>query len=173
MSSKCLLQRIGMPLAKVSAEAFLSATGHEGALRWNIIRPGPVVGAPAFTGGPHKSDRRVEQILDFALRGEDIHVQPGDARQFIGVEDLARVYFRLLESECYGQTLIALSENMTSWEWIARRVVELTGSSSRVLVQGPKLEPPWFDVSKLASELGLRFDSGQSFERHLAHLAGS
>jgi UDP-glucose 4-epimerase len=160
---------------KAASEAFLSAFSHQTGMRCNTIRPGPTVGRPAIDGAPVNCDRRFQDIVRAAVRGEDIRVARGYGRQMIGAGDLAKVYSAVLHSGVNRETYLATARNFTSWEQIAEDAVVLAGSTSRVIAEetGLAMAPNVFDVGKIEREFGLVFDSRLSIREYLKYLIGA
>lgn len=159
---------------KAAGELFLWAACATHAMEGIVIRPGPMVGPPALPEGSFRSHSRIEEFVERALRGQPICVKAGAGRQFVPVRGLADVIKRLLESSLANETYLCVGREITPWEWIARKLVELTQSTSGVVVEPPSVgqSVPCFDVSKLAAHLGVEFDSQAAMEAHLAHLVG-
>ncbi len=157
---------------KAATESFLSAFSHQTNMRCNIIRPGPAVGKPAVQGAPFKGDRRFTEVVRAALKGEDIHVVKNEARQFIGVADLARLYTAVLHSDANRQTYLGVAQNSVTWEQIAAQTIELARASSRVILddRGHNEIPFRFDVGKIEQDFGLAFDCEPAIRDHLEHL---
>ena len=65
-----------------------------------------------------------------------------------------------------------LSQNFTTWEAIARKTIEITGSKSRIVVEdkGYGDQPYLFDLGKIQREFGLAFDSTAVITEHLKWL---
>lgn len=156
---------------KRASEVFLAATSHQYSVRCNVIRPGPVVGAPAYLGATHKSDRRFQEFVRASRTGEDIRVVAGDGRQFIGVEDLARLYVAVLSSGCNREAFIAVAHETIAWSAIAREVVRATGSRSLVIEEETGMPGFRFDVGKIERKFGFRFGALEATTQHIAHLA--
>jgi UDP-glucose 4-epimerase len=157
---------------KAAAELFVSAFSHQFEMRCNAIRPGPCIGPPAVPGERVSCDRRFKAIVNSAVRGEAIHVPKHGGRQFIAIDDLAKVYTALLESDANRETYIAVSQNHTLWEEVARDAAALAGSESRVLIEdeGVSETPELFDVGKIERDFGLAFDSRAAMRSHLQYL---
>lgn len=153
---------------KASNELFLSALAHMHGMHSQIVRVGPVVGAPAYEGAVFKSDPRFARLVEQAGRGVDIVVQRGEGRQFIAAHDVAETYAQLAVADGH-ETWICTAENFTTWQHIAERVVERMGSSSRVSVEG-EVTPHAFETTKLARRLALRFKSHAAMHEHIAHI---
>lgn len=158
---------------KRASEAFLSAVSHQFPVRCNLIRPGPVVGAPAFPGAAHKSDRRFQEFFRAARAGEDIRVLAGEGRQFIGVADLARLYVAVLTSGCNREAFIAVAHETIAWSAIAREVVRAVRSTSQVIEEETGMPGFRFDVGKIERSFGFRFGALEATTNHIAHLAQS
>lgn len=153
---------------KASNEHFLSALGAMHGMTHHAVRVAPVIGPPAYEGAAFKCDRRFEALVQKAMRGEDIVVQRGDGRQFIGARDVARVYAALLHTEHESGAWIGASQTMTTWASIAESIVQRMRSTSRVVELG-EVPPHDFETAKLA-RLGLRFDTQQVLDAHLDYL---
>ena len=141
-------------------------------MRSNVVRPGYTIGNPVVPGAPLYSDRRFREIVRNALAGSDIVLARHDGTQFIWAGDLARIYTALLRSDVSRGVYFGLSRNFTTWEAIARQVIEMTGSPSRVVLEdkGHGASPTLIDVSKIQREFGLAFDSTQQITAHLRYL---
>lgn len=157
---------------KAAGELFLWAACANHRMDGIVIRPGPIVGPPAFPGASFWSDRRMASFVEQARQGEPIHVESGSGRQFVGVSDVASVILRLLAATRANETYLCVAREVTPWEWLARRIVCLTGSDSPIVVEPRPAEQsvPQFDVSKLEEHLGLVLDSEPAMEAHLLHL---
>ena len=138
---------------KAASETMLWASKLPG----DVVRAGPVVCAPAFKGAPFKAERRVAELFRAARANEDLRIRRDEGLQCIAGVDLAKVYAALLDRDPGGQTFIATSADFITWEEIAREALELTSSTSRVLVDTSDPQHARFDVSKLDRELSLRF----------------
>ncbi len=156
---------------KAASELFLSAFSHQTRMRCNVIRPGPTLGGPAFGGGPTTSDRRVTEYVRHALEGSEIRVPEHDGRQFIGAEDLAKLFVAVLHSGVNREVLFGVAQNFTTWEQVALAVTELSGSTSRLIVEdiGADPVPSLFDVDPLDAFFGFRFDSTLALRAHINH----
>lgn len=172
MSEKVLLQpETTYGATKAATEAFLSALSHQLVFRFTIVRPGAVVGGPAYPGASFKCDARLSAMARQAKSSEPIALQPRDARQFVGASDLARVYKAVLDKGCSNQTFITVDLRHTLWLEIAEQLVKLTGSRSLINCEGPDAFAWRLDVSLLETELGITLDSRGDMAQALAHLA--
>ena len=156
--------------SKAASEVILWALTREAGARAAVIRSGPVVGPPAVPDGRFKSPNPMVAMLASAREGREIVVRQGEGRQFIGAEDLASVFSKVLESLAERQLYLAVSENLTTWEEVARRIVALSGSPSTINIEPATEEAPRFSTEKLWRNHGFRFDSSRALEAHLRYL---
>ena len=159
-------------VSKAAGELALWAVAQTHDLSATVIRPGPVVGAPASEGAPFKSDRRFEDFLRKARRGDRIVVARNDGRQFIGAADLAEVYAAALAVDAGRETFLAVSRDFVTWEEIAREIVRQVGSGEVVVEDTGLLPSPFsFDTGKLERTFSLAFTARGALTEHIAHLA--
>jgi UDP-glucose 4-epimerase len=159
---------------KAATEAYLLAFGSKTNMRCNIVRPGFTIGNPVVPGASIYSDKRFKEIVKNALTGEDIRVTKHDGTQFVWAGDLAKIYAAILTANVNRGVYFGLSQDFTTWEAIARQVLEMTGSKSRLIVEDKDwgADPYLFDLSKIKREFGLAFDSTQIITDHLRYLIG-
>ncbi|MFP4165165.1 MAG: NAD-dependent epimerase/dehydratase family protein [Chitinispirillaceae bacterium] len=157
---------------KAASEAYILGFSHNTSMKCNIIRPGYTFGNPAFEGGVTQPDRRFHNLVENALKGEPLKVIRHDGTQFISAADLAKVYSSLLESEENRQVMHGLGTRFISWEEIGKRAIEMTGSSSKMMVEdkGWGADPALFDVSFIKDRWGLAFDGSKDIDGHLRYL---
>jgi UDP-glucose 4-epimerase len=157
---------------KTATEAYLLAFGSKTPMRCNVVRPGYTIGNPVVPGAHIYSDKRFKQIVDAALKNEEIKLTKHDGTQFIWAGDLAKIYTAVLHSSVNRQVYFGLSQNFTSWEAIAKQAIAMTGSKSRVVLEdkGYSDSPNLFDLSKIQREFDLAFDSTQTITEHLRYL---
>jgi UDP-glucose 4-epimerase len=157
---------------KASSECFLLAVSHTYPMRCNIIRPGYTFGNPVVRGAFTEPDNRFRSIVKQAKTGDDINIISNDGTQFIWAGDLARVYASVLESGSNRKTYFALGDAFYSWESIAQKTIELTGSNSRIITEdkGCHSNPFCYDVSLIKQEFGLNFKSWEKIVEHVSYL---
>lgn len=80
---------------KAAGELFLHASCARHSMTGIVVRPGPVVGPPAFPEGAFGSHNRLPEMVNAAMANQPIEVLRGDGRQFIDVTSLAK-FIRLL-----------------------------------------------------------------------------
>lgn len=160
---------------KAAGELFLRAACAEHRMTGVVVRPGPVVGPPAFTGGSFRSDNRIAAMVTAAAEGRRIDVVRGEGRQFTGVTTLARVIRLLACAEDPHPTYVCVDREILTWERVAEMAVEATGSRSAVNVLEPEAAAPVprFRTNRLEGLLGDPADARDAMKAHLAHLAAS
>ena len=119
---------------KAAAELVLRATctGHE--MTGVVVRPGPVVGPPAFADGSFRSHNRIAEMVVAAAHGRPIEVVRGEGRQFSDVFTVARIVRLLTTAENPCPTYICVDRDIITWERVARLVVECLNSVSQVRI---------------------------------------
>ncbi len=156
---------------KAASEAYLLGFSHQSQMKCNIIRPGYTYGNPAFEGGASQPDRRFFNLVENALNGNPLRVTRYDGTQFIWAEDLAQIYIKLVESDENRVVLHGLGNRFISWEQISSRIIELTASSSQIVVEdkGWGADPAIFDVSGIKDLWNLDFDGMVNMDEHLLY----
>lgn len=160
---------------KAAGELFLRAACATHGARGHVVRPGPVVGAPAFPGAAWRTDRTLLGFAEAARAGAPIHVLCGDGRQLVGARALARVLATLAvgEASSAGAPLVCVSRELTTWESLARGIVARLGGRSELVVEEPRAGHvvPHFEVDALERSLGVVLDARAEIEQHLDELA--
>ncbi|MCB9496403.1 MAG: NAD(P)-dependent oxidoreductase [Fibrobacteria bacterium] len=153
---------------KAATEMFARAYSAHG-MEVQVIRPGYIFGEPVLPGGRSQPDRRFRELCQAVLTGSPFHVVRHDGTQFLGVEDIARVYAKLVEHSSRFSIHYALSQAWRSWEWVAREAMDLAGRTTEIVVEdrGYGETPFLFDVSGIREDFGLSFDNAQSLRAHL------
>jgi len=158
---------------KAAGELFLRAAcaGHQ--MTGVVVRPGPVVGPPAFAGGSFRSHDRIADMVVAAAEGRTIEVVRREGRQFSDVSAVARVVRLLTRTENPHPICICVDRNILTWERVARLVVRCLNSSSEVRVlphdtQGPV---PRFRTERFERLNGGPSDAEGALLAHIRHLA--
>lgn len=141
---------------KAAGELVLRAACASHGMEGVVVRPGPIVGPPAFDGGALRSDNRLVAMVAAAREGTPLVVTRGDGRQFSPVDAVVRTIVRLLAIDAPLPTYLCMDRAPTSWEAVARLVVEVAGSRSAVRVEAPA-DPapvPRFRVDRMEALLG-------------------
>jgi len=157
---------------KAAGELFLRAACAEHGMRGIVLRPGPVVGPPAFVGGSFRSDQRVAEMLAAATRNAVIEVVAGEGRQLSAVRSVAQVVRVLATAEDPLPTYLCVDREAISWEHIARTAVACAGSASEVRVVARPLMNPLsrFRTERIEELLGGPMDARDALRAHLEHL---
>ena len=157
---------------KASSEAYLLGFSAKSEMRCNIIRPGYTFGNPAYPDGVTQPDKRFREIVAAAKRNEPITVTKHDGTQFIWAGDLARLYAAVLKGDYDREVFFGLAKEFVTWEKVALKAVEITGSKSMVNVEdkGWDAKPMLFDLTKIKREFGFEFLGTPEIERHLEYL---
>ena len=157
---------------KLAGESFLRAACATHGMSGVVIRPGPVVGPPAFAGASFRSDRRIEAMVAAAMQARPLEVQRGEGRQFCDVAALAKLTRRLTTLENPHPTYLCVDAEIVSWEWIAHTIVACVGSVSEVRILPSAAEPvPRFHTARIEELLGGPMDSRDALGAHIRHLA--
>jgi len=155
---------------KAASEAYVMAVGAKTSMRCNVIRPGYTFGNPVVEGAPTQPDQRFNDIARRAATGQDIRLKKGDGTQFVWAGDLARLYQAVLDSDRSREVYFGLATPFVSWQAVAEEAVRLTGSKSKVSVEGEPGSPCLFDLSKIREHFGLEFSSAEHITAHLKYL---
>lgn len=155
---------------KAASEAYVLAVGAKTKLRCNVIRPGYTFGNPVAPGAPTQPDQRFHKIVEAALAGEDIVLRAGDGTQFASAGDLARLYVAVLDSQRSREVYFGLGKPFVSWQAVAEEAIALTGSKSKIVIEGAPGAPCLFDLSKIKEHFGLEFGSAPQITEHLKYL---
>ena len=156
---------------KAAGELFLRAACATYGMTGIALRPGPVVGPPAFVGGSFRSDRRLEEMVRNARTGQTIYADYGDARQWSDVRSVAKATAFLAEKSAPHPTYLCMDPDPCSWERIAHTVVELLHSPSAVVVPPQKGPPPRFRTERIQALLGETTEAWGALFAHLRCLA--
>jgi len=158
---------------KAAAEAYLLGMSVGQPVRVNAVRPGYTFGNPVVEGAPTQSMADLPTIARASASGDDIRVEKNAGLQFMWAGDLARVYSAVLAADVNRGYYTSLSPEFYTWEQVAGWANEVTGSSSRIVVEDtgrPARKPPW-SVAAIERDFGLRFNAETRLREHLAYLA--
>jgi UDP-glucose 4-epimerase len=160
---------------KAAAENYLLALAGQYPMRCNIIRPGYTFGNPVISGATTQPDRRFHDIVKISLQNEDIEVIRYDGTQFIYAGDLATLFTAVLDSTVNKQIYLGLGTEFITWEEIARTVVAITGSKSRILVvdKDYNKEPRYYLVDKIKKHFKLSCKARDKISEHIAYLTNA
>jgi UDP-glucose 4-epimerase len=157
---------------KVAGEALLSALHHTHGVRAHVVRPGPIVDAPAFAGAPLRIDRKIGAMIETAKRDGVIEVPRSGGRQLVGAAELAGLYVRSLAYDAPLAHVVAVAPRVVSWVEIAELVVARAGRG-RVELLDEDAPSPVFDVSATEAALGPIGDAGAALDRAITSALGT
>jgi UDP-glucose 4-epimerase len=157
---------------KASSEKYLYALSHQSSMICSIIRPGYTFGNPVIPGAPIENDDRFRYIVKQAKKNEVIELITYDGTQFIHARDLAKVYDAVLHKGENRKSYFALGSIFYSWEEIAKKVIEMTHSKSRITLidKGYNPKPSLFNITLIKKDFNLEFESWQGICNHLEYL---
>lgn len=161
---------------KAASEEYLLAISYNFPTRCNIIRPGYTFGNPVVHGSPMEGDTRFKNIVSSALTGEDIKLIKHDGTQFVWAGDLALVYKAVLESQVNHNIYFGLARDFITWERIAQKAIEITGSKSRIILDKDIVyadNPHLFTLQKINQEFGFAFENWDKLVEHIQYLAAN
>jgi len=135
----------------------------------NVIRPGYIFSNPAYEGGASQSDVRFLNIAKAVLQNEDLTFNKFDGTQFLSGRQIAELYVKLVESNFNNETFMALGKKFVSWAEIAQVAIDLTGSSSKLIVPNAdeKRKPSYYNASKMEQVFGLSFEGDEDLKDHI------
>ena len=135
----------------------------------NVIRPGYTFSNPAFDDGASQSDKQFLNIAMAALKGEELTYDRLAGTQFLSARQIAELYVKLVESDLNKETFLALGTRFISWVDIARLTVELSQSSSKVIISDtdPARSPSYYSVRKMGKVFGLSFRGDEDLTEHV------
>ena len=160
---------------KAAGELFLRAACARHAMTGVVVRPGPVIGPPAFPGGSLRTPNRLAAMLHAASEGSPVETVREEGRQLSDVWTVARAIRLLTRAENPHPTYICVDRDILTWERVARRVVAWLGSPSSVRVvprtaSGPI---PRFRTDRVESLLGGPSNAERALLEHVRHLAST
>lgn len=160
---------------KAAGELFLRAACSQHKMTGVVVRPGPVVGPPAFSGGSFRTPGPILEMVRTAGEGRPITVERGEGRQFSDVSAVARAIRLLTRKENPHPTYVCAERDVLTWERIAHMVVAATNSVSQVYaVPRDNPEPvPRFRTERIESLLGGPSHSEGALLEHIRHLLSS
>lgn len=157
---------------KAASEMFMRAACALHGMVGVVVRPGLVVGPPAFDGASCRSDRRVAKMVAQAMANVAIAVPDEPARQFIDVSALARIVRKLTEIDSPRATYVCVDRDAIGWETVADMLVRDTKSTSPLLRSAARsaMEPPRFDADRVQEVEGRALDARQALQAHIRWL---
>lgn len=157
---------------KAAGELYLRAAGAEYGMTGIVLRPGPVVGPPAFPGGAFRSDRRLTDIVAAVREGRPVEVTEGEGRQWSDVSVVATVIRRLLSVVVPPPTLICVDRQLCTWDQIARWAGEYLGQTPSLTILPSTVAVPRFRTARVEGLLGSPASAQEALRAHLRQLCG-
>ena len=157
---------------KAASETFMRAACALHGMVGVVVRPGLVVGPPAFDGASFRSDRRVAKMVAQAMANVPVAVPDEPARQFTDVSALVRIVRKLTEIDSPRATYVCVDRDAIDWETVADMVVRDTKSTSPVLRRAARsaMEPPRFDTARVREAEGRALDARKALQAHIRSL---
>ncbi|MDR1540782.1 MAG: NAD(P)-dependent oxidoreductase [Clostridiales bacterium] len=164
---------------KAAKQSFLFGISQTYGVQVNIVSPSYTFGHPLCAGATMYTDGTLRNIVKKVRKGEDVTLAEGTGFLTIGVEDLAKIYSAVLESDKYNRRIfIGVGTEVITWEEAARMAIELSGSRSKVILEtdGRAVEgimncrPLPIDASPIEDEFGYNFQSRERLRVHLGYL---
>jgi UDP-glucose 4-epimerase len=158
---------------KAAGELSLRAACARHPMTGVVVRPGPVVGPPAFPTGSFRSPNRILEMVSAAAEGSPVAAVRGEGRQFSDVSTVARAVRLLTRTENPHPTYICVDRDILTWERVARMVVACLNSPSKVcVVPRDTSEPiPRFRTERVETLLGGPSNAEGALLEHIRHLA--
>ena len=157
---------------KASGEIFLRAACARHRMTGVVLRPGPVVGPPAFPGASFRTPDRLFEMMRAAAEGRPIETVEGDGRQLSDVSTVARAVRLLVRAEDPHPSYICVDRNVLTWEQAARWMVAHMNSPSsvRVVPREAAVTIPRFRTDRIESLLGGQAHAEEALLKHIRHL---
>jgi UDP-glucose 4-epimerase len=167
----CLSGTDSYGATKAAGELFLRAACATHQMSGVVVRPGPVVGPPAFAAGSFRSDNRIADMVVAASAGHPIDAGRGEGRQFSDVSMIATVVCTLTHRVDPYQSYICVDRNVITWERVAQLVVRTLNSPSQVRVRPTETETiPRFRTERCEELYGSPAHAESALSAHIRHL---
>ncbi len=160
---------------KAAGELFLRAACARHRMTGVVVRPGPVVGPPAFPAGSFRSPDRLVEMMRAAVEGRPVVTVRGEGRQFSDVSTVARAVRLLTRKVNPHPTYTCVDRDVLTWERVARMVVACLQSPSSVRV-APRENPapiPRFRTDRIEDLLGGPSNAAGALLEHIRQLRAS
>lgn len=154
---------------KAASEMFMRAACATHGMEGVVVRPGLVVGPPAFGGASFRSDSRITRMVADAMSCMPVIVPAEPGRQFTDVSVLVRIVCKLtvLDSPC--PIYICVDREVIEWETVAEMVVRASGATSpvRKIEERAGRTTPSFVTSRVEGLEGRALDARQALAEHI------
>lgn len=160
---------------KAAGELFLRAACAQHQMTGVVIRPGPVVGPPAFAAGRLHTPDALSRMVRAATEGKAITVTRGEGRQFSDVSTVASAVRLLTREASPHSTYLCVDRERITWERVAEMVVACLESPSRVevLVRDSVGPIPHFRTERIEGLLGGPTNAEGALMEHIRQLGAS
>lgn len=160
---------------KAAGELFLRAACERHQMTAVVIRPGPVVGPPAFESGTLRTPEALARMVHEARAHNPITVTRGEGRQFSSVSDVANAVRLLTRVKNPEATWLCVDREPITWERVASMVVACLASSSRIDVLAPEViaPTPHFRTERIERLLGGPTNAEGALMEHVRLLSTS
>lgn len=154
---------------KAASELFMRAACATYGMTGIVVRPGLVVGPPAFDGAAFRSDRRITAMVAQAREGAPVVVPAEPGRQFTDVRALVRVVRQLAVLPAPAPTYVCVDREVTEWATVAELIRATTGSRSELCLPEapPDRSTPRFDTRRVEALVGAALDAREALARHV------
>ena len=158
---------------KAAGELFLRAACGTGQMTGVVLRPGPVVGPPAWGAGSNRLYGRIAEMVAAAEAGRRIEVVQGEGRQLSDVRLVARAVRLLTQTEDPHPTYVCVDREILPWDDVARMVVGCSDSSIAVIVRArdARHPVPRFRTDRIEGLLGGPTDAAGALRAQLRFIA--
>ncbi|MDR3019580.1 MAG: NAD(P)-dependent oxidoreductase [Treponema sp.] len=139
-------------------------------MKRNIIRPGYTYSNPPFPDGSTQSDARFRKIAEAVVNNKPIELTKFDGTQFLSSREIAQLYVKLLESDKNEEIYLALGNEWTSWEEIAKTAISFYPQSTSEIVftdLGWSETPVLYNVDKIKRDFGFSFNTQNDLNEHI------
>jgi UDP-glucose 4-epimerase len=154
---------------KAASEMFMRAACATHGMEGVVIRPGLVVGPPAFHGASFRTDGRIARMVDEAMSCTPVVVPAEPARQFTDVSALVRIIRNLTVLDSPRPTYICVDREVIAWETVAEIILRASASTSQVRKSEKPVgrETPIFVTSRVEELEGRTLDARQALAEHI------
>lgn len=157
---------------KAAGELFFRSACARHKMTGIVVRPGPVVGSPAYEEGSIRSPRTFEKFIDLASKNQPISIRENSKIQFCNVHVLADMIAMLTRVQKPHDTYFCVGEEAFLWQDIASYIVKELQSKSKIVKEKnpPVASPLYFKTDRLRSLLGEVPGSKSAIYDHINYL---
>jgi UDP-glucose 4-epimerase len=154
---------------KAASEMFMRAACATHGMEGVVVRPGLVVGRPAFDGASFRSDSRITRMVAEAKSRTPVVVPPEQDRQFTDVSALVRIVRKLTVLYSPYPIYLCVDREVIEWETVAEMVAHASGVTSlvRKSAESIGLTMPSFVTSRIEELEGGALDAREALTEHI------